>query len=166
MKSLSRIEVVVGGILILIFLIWSVDRCQSGNKKYQPQEPPQQENTDANTASPDNSTTDTTPAANNTPSTPTPVQVTPTPAPAASPFTVLYVHVEGLKVRDKPFISGSQVLTQLSKNTEVYYLNNKTEYPDKITLEGVEYNEPWVEVQTKDGKYRGWVYGGGVKFYK
>ena len=41
-----------------------------------------------------------------------------------------------------------------------------TTYKDKITLNSVAYDEPWLEVQTKDGKYKGWIYAGGVRAYQ
>jgi hypothetical protein len=158
MKSINRIEYIVGGILVFLFLIWSYNTCSSSSEKYQPKEPPVQEQPEPKPAEP---------AAQNPPTTttqpaPAPVQS----APAATALPIIYVFTDKLKMRDKPFLSGSVVLAELSKNAELYFLNNKTDYTDKITLGTVTYNEPWIEVQTKDRQFRGWVYGGGVRFYK
>lgn len=157
MKSINRIEYIIGGILVLIFLIWSYDTCSSSSEKYQQKEPPVQEQPEPKPAEQ--------PVAQN----PTPTQPSPAPvqsAPAASALPIIYVFTDKLKMRDKPFLSGSVVLVELSKNAELYFLNNKTDYTDKITLGTVAYDEPWIEVQTKDRQFRGWVYGGGVRFYK
>ena len=78
----------------------------------------------------------------------------------------IFVNVNGLKLRDKPGVSGTNVLSQLPLHTALLFLNEQTDFREPITIEGVEYNEPWVKVKTKDGQYTGWVYGGGVRFYK
>ena len=166
MKSLNRIEVIIGGILVLIFIIWSYDTCSSSSKKYQPQEPPQQEQPDNQEPRAQEDAEQTTTTNSNT-TAPAPTQQPVQAAPAQSAaFPVIYVKIDKLKMRDKPFLSGSTVLKELPKNAELYYLNNNTDYTDKITLDGVLYDEPWLEVQTKDGQSRGWVYGGGIRLYK
>ncbi len=162
MKGLNRIELIVGGILVLIFLVWSFDTCSTSNKKYQPQEPAKQEEPKPQA---DNNTNPNQPAANNDAANPTPAQPAPVPVQTAPTYTIVYVSTEKLNMRDKPFLSGSQIVTELRIGDELYYLNNKSEYKAKITLDNIPYEEPWIEVQTKDGK-RGWVYGGGIRFYK
>lgn len=161
MKSLNRIEIVVGGILVLIFLIWSFDRCQSNSNKYQPVEAPQ-EKVDPPTNQDQTANTDSAPVTNTAAPKPVaPTVVVPTPT-----YSSVFVHVDQLKLRDKPFLKESKVLAQFSLKTELSYLGNKTTYKDKITLNNVAYDEPWLEVQTKDGKYKGWIYAGGVRAYQ
>jgi len=163
MKGLNRIELVVGGIIVMIFLIWSYDTCSSSNEKYKPQVPTEQEpatqadnNDNANNNSNSNATNNPTPQVQPTPA--PPVQVAPT-------YITVYVSTERLNMRDKPFLSGSKVVAELFKGAELFYLNNKTEYRNKITIDNIPYDEPWLEVQTKEGK-KGWIYAGGVRFYK
>lgn len=168
MKSLQRVETVIIAVLVLIFLVWSYDACSSRRKRYQPQEPPASEQPAAEqqptqgAPAADNAAPATT---NSAPATTTPAPTTA--APAAPAFSTVYVHVAGLKLRDKATLSGSQVLAELPKGAALYYLNNKTTYNDQITLDNVAYNEPWIEVQTTDSRQiRGWVYAGGVRFYQ
>lgn len=172
MKGLNRIELVVGGILVSIFLIWSYDTCSSSNQKYQRQQPAQQEepapqadnNTNNNNQNSNNNNTNT---SNNNANNPTTVQPQPTqpPVQAVPNIITIYISTEKLNMRNKPFLTGSQVIEELPRGTELFYLNNKSEYKDKITIDGVLYDEPWLEVQTKAGK-KGWIFAGGVRFYK
>lgn len=165
MKSLNRIEIVVGGILVLIFLIWSFDRCQSNSSKYQPIEAPQEKvdppsNQDNNnTSSSESSPTTTTTA-------PAPKPVQPVVVAPVQTYSAVFIHTDKLKLRDQPFVKDSKILMELPRGMELSYLGNKTTYKDKFTLDNVAYDAPWLEVQTKDGRLKGWVYGGGVKAYK
>lgn len=166
MKSLNRLEIIIGAVLVLIFVIWSYDSCTSRVKKYQPQEPPPQEQP-AEEEAPAQDNNQATSNSNTNNNTPAPVQQPVQQVPVQSaPFPTVFVKIDKLKMRDKPFISGSQILIELPKGAELYYLNNHTKYEDKFTLEGVTYSEPWLEVQTKDGQKRGWVYGGGIRIYQ
>lgn len=180
MESLNRVEIVLGGIILLIFLIWSFDRCSSISK-YQPQEPVEQEtpqqvdNTAQNnptTNTNNNSNTNTN--NNSTQTTTQPVQQQPQPQPVQSEPRVvsvdasptIYVNVEGLKLRNKPGLSGTQVLSALPLHTPLSFMNEQTDFREKITIGDITYNEPWVRVKSKSGLLEGWVYGGGVRFYK
>lgn len=170
MKSLQKLETAIIAILVLIFLVWSYDACSARRKRHQPQEPPVTEQpTTQPTEQPAQPTTD--PANSAAPTTaPTTSPVTTQPAQptaTAAAFSTVYVHINGLKLRDKATLSGSQVLAELPKGSALYYLNNKTTYNDQITLDNVTYNEPWIEVQTTDSRQlRGWIYAGGVRFYQ
>lgn len=179
MKSLSRVEIVLGGIILLIFLVWSFDRCSSISK-YQPQEPAEQEapqdvnNVTQNNTNTNNSNTNSNTNNNSTPTTTQPVQQQPQPQPVQSEPRVvsvetsptIYVNVEGLKLRDKPGLSGTQVLSALPLHTPLSFMNEQTDFREKITIGDITYNEPWVKVKSKSGLLEGWVYGGGVRFYK
>lgn len=170
MKSLNRVELVLGGIILFVFTIWSFGKCSSLSKYKQQapveqtapvsQDSPSSENTTNQTTPPQTTTqqpTTTQPVA--------PVQHQPTRVIIDEKPTV-YVIVEGLKLRDKPGLSGTKVLGQLPLNTALSFLGQQTEYKDKITIGEITYNEPWIRVQTKDKAYEGWVYGGGVRPYK
>lgn len=161
MKSLNRVELVLGSIILLIFLIWRFDKCSNGSK-YEPQEPAIEAVL--------------TPAADPLPG---PTTAQPSAAPTAAPVVVeavkpavtqsspvIYVKIDGLKMRDKPGTSGTKVVAQLGLNTPLSYLGEQTSFKEKITIGETSYDEPWVKVRTTDGKLEGWVFGGGVRFYK
>ena len=69
------------------------------------------------------------------------------------------VLVEGLRLREHPTLNA-KVIDGLEENTELTYLDEKTDFTEEITLRGVNYNQPWFKVSFKDKV--GWVYGGGV----
>ena len=154
--------------MTLIFMIWSFGKCSSLSK-YKQQEPVEQttpaaqdltnqQNTTQPTAQPQATTPQTTqPVA--------PVQSQPTRVIIEDKPTV-YVMVEGLKLRDKPGLSGTKVLGQLPLNTALSFLGEQTDFKDKITIGETTYNEPWIRVKTKDNAFQGWVFGGGVRPYK
>lgn len=159
MKTLSRIEVILGAILLLIFLIWSFDKCQGTKAEHQPQQPPQQEEP----------VNDPTPTEPQQPTQPTTQQTTPPPSQPTTTTVVqnvstLYVSVDSLKLRVNPYLN-SNILDRLPKNSQVSFLGERTETTQQIKLNGKDYDEPWVKVQAPSGKV-GWVYGGGVTFYK
>lgn len=165
MKSLNRVELVLGGIILLIFLIWSFDKCGSSSK-YQPQEPAIEASPTPAAESQPSQNSSATSAQPNTAPVAAPVVVeSPKPAVSQSSPTI-YVKIDGLKMRDKPGISGTKVVAQLGLNTPLSYLNEQTNFKEKITIGDMLYDEPWVKVRTTDGKLEGWVFGGGVRFYK
>ena len=171
MKSLNRVELVLGGIILFIFTIWSFGKCSSLSK-YKQQAPVEQTTPAAQDATNQQNTTN-----NNPTATPQATSAQPTKQPVAPVQTqptrviiedkpTVYVIVEGLKLRDKPGLSGTKVLGQLPLNTSLLFLGQQTEYKDKITIGEVTYNEPWIKVKTKDSAFEGWVFGGGVRPYK
>ena len=164
MKTISRIEFIVGAVLVLIFMVWAFDKCSSTRAQSQPDTPTptEQPAQDPTPAQP------TTPATTTTTVTQTPQPTTPTPAPAQSTTTVVarqsvYITVDSLNMRDKPFLN-SNIMARLPRGTEVYFVNEVTEFTQKITMDGKSYEEPWVKVETQSGT-QGWLYGGGVRFY-
>ena len=78
--------------------------------------------------------------------------------------TALFVWAEGLKVRSEPYLTSS-VVTTLPLNSQVSFQGETSPFKQKITLDGVEYDERWLKVKTADGK-TGWVYGGGIRLYQ
>jgi hypothetical protein len=167
MKSLNRVELVLGGIIILIFMMWFLGKCSSLSK-YTPQEPVQKADTSAQ--NPANNTQQ--PAAQQPAQTPTiiqtpaaPVQTAPTKV-AVDAAPTVYVITAGLKLRDKPGLNGTRVIGELPINTALSFLNEQTDFKDKITVDGITYNEPWIKVKTKDNAFEGWVFGGGVRPYQ
>jgi hypothetical protein len=76
----------------------------------------------------------------------------------------LFIWVNGLKVRTEPYLTSS-IVTELSLNAQVTYEGEISPFKQKITLEGVEYDERWLKIKTADGK-QGWIYGGGIRLYQ
>ena len=78
--------------------------------------------------------------------------------------TKLYAWVDNLNLRSEP-TTKSEIVAEIKEGTQLTFLNEKTEYTERINLRGQLYNEPWLKVKTPDGK-EAWVFGGAVKFYK
>jgi hypothetical protein len=99
---------------------------------------------------------------------PPPVQTAPkTAAPAQSAeskYSTLYVTIDGLKMRKEPNLKGA-VVTKLELYEPVYFLNQKTEKIEEISLGYEKVKDHWVKIRTKSGK-EGWVFGAGVHYYK
>lgn len=155
-KGLQNIESIVIIIFAVIFLFYMARRC-AGPPQMQPiDETETVENNSGNTN------------ATNVPN------GNKTIAPAARVDTIVktevietppkvYVVIDSLKMRSQPNLSGGLIM-KLPRGSELIYLKEKTNFTQKITLNGVPYNEPWVRIQTSDKK-QGWVYAGGLRFY-
>lgn len=78
--------------------------------------------------------------------------------------TILYAWVDKLRIREQP-TTKSKIVDEVKEGTSFTYLNEKTDYKERINLRGTLFNEPWLKIKTEDGK-EGWVYGGAVKFYE
>ena len=69
-----------------------------------------------------------------------------------------------VKLRGTPGLDG-KLLGKIPKGVQLTYLNIKTDKNQKLTVDGVEQDEPWLKIRTPRGTV-GWVYGGVVRFYK
>ncbi|MEM6966281.1 MAG: SH3 domain-containing protein [Bacteroidota bacterium] len=78
--------------------------------------------------------------------------------------TILYAWVDKLRIRAQPS-TKSEIIDEVKEGTSFTYLNEKTDFKEKINLRGSLYDEPWLKIKTEDGK-EGWVFGGAVKFYE
>jgi Bacterial SH3 domain len=108
--------------------------------------------------------------------TPTPIPA-PKPSPTQTPTPVqnsvgksqnsdtqLYVTIDGLKVRKEPGLK-SETVAKLELYEQVYFLNQKTDWTQEISLGTEKVTDRWVKIRTKSGK-TGWVFGAGVNYYK
>lgn len=77
---------------------------------------------------------------------------------------LIYAWVNNLRIREKPD-TKAPIITEVKEGTELEYLEQKTDFTQKINLRGTVYDEPWLKIKTLEGK-QGWVYGGAVKFYR
>lgn len=155
---LPRVEILVIGILFLIFLIWSVSKCSS-TRKHLAQEAEQQaiEQAEYEASLFEKQKADS--LKNSTPIPP------PTPSRNYSEtYTPLYITIEGMNVRSSPSLN-SNILERLQLFDEVQFLNEVTDFREEVTLGEEITNEPWVKIKTQKGKI-GWVYGAGVNYYK
>ncbi|HRI58480.1 MAG TPA: SH3 domain-containing protein [Saprospiraceae bacterium] len=99
------------------------------------------------------------PALSNQPK-PTSVQ----PAATSAKYSTLYVSIDGLNVRKEPGLK-SETVAKLALYEQVFFLNQKTEWTQEISLGKEKVTDHWVKVRTKAGK-EGWVFGAGVHYYK
>ncbi|MEM6317650.1 MAG: SH3 domain-containing protein [Bacteroidota bacterium] len=76
----------------------------------------------------------------------------------------IYVWVDKLRLRSEPTTKSETVAT-LREGDALTFLNERSDFTEKINLRGTLFDEPWLKVTTKN-EATGWVYGGGVKFYK
>lgn len=96
------------------------------------------------------------------------------PAPAKSPgasapatnqkYPTLYVTIDGLKMRKEAGLKGETV-AKLELYQPVFFLNQKTEWTQEISLGTEKVTDHWVKIRTASGK-EGWVFGAGVHYYK
>lgn len=160
---LPKVELIAIFIFFLSFIIWAMSKCSSTQAQYEQEA----------TENPKQTTTATTPTKIvETPSTKvtetpgTPVKA-PTQAPVKAPpekVTVLYVILDGLKLRKGPHLDSTIVRT-LKVDSEVYFLNEVTNFKQEINLGDRVAIEPWVKVRAYTG-HEGWVYGAGINYFK
>ena len=75
-----------------------------------------------------------------------------------------YTVVPDVKIRAKPGLD-SKILGKIPKDMAVTYLNVRTDKTQKLTIDNIPHDEPWLKIRTKKGTI-GWVYGGTVRGYK
>lgn len=86
------------------------------------------------------------------------------PVPATPTVTEIYTWVNELRMREEA-TTNSPIVVTLKEGEPLDFAGEKSDFTEKISLRGTLFDEPWLKVTTKTGK-EGWVYGGGVKFYK
>lgn len=86
------------------------------------------------------------------------------PTPTTPTVTEIYTWVNELRMREEA-TTDSPIVVTLKEGEPLDFAGEKTDFTEKISLRGTLFEEPWLKVTTKTGK-EGWVYGGGVKFYK
>jgi hypothetical protein len=95
----------------------------------------------------------------------TPLQnAAPATANSNAKYSTLFVTIDGLKMRKEAGLKGDLV-AKLDLYEQVYFLNQKTEWTQEISLGKENVTDHWVKVKTKSGKI-GWVFGAGVHYYK
>lgn len=159
-KASPRIEVIIAGVFFLIFTIWAIGRCSATRKAYEEKEVRQRlieaEEDSIKQLLAEKRRKDSLAQQ--------PIPIATPAGSSAKALSRLYVVVNGLKVRRSPSLDAD-VITQLKLFDEVYFLDEVTEFTQEVNLGKGMVNEPWVKVQTREGR-AGWVYGAGVHYYK
>lgn len=76
----------------------------------------------------------------------------------------LFITIDKLKIRSSPGLK-SKVLGELPLFSEVFFMDEVTDSLYTVSLGKETATEPYVKVKTKRGTI-GWVYGAGVNYYK
>lgn len=180
-KIFSRFEVLFVVVLFLGFFAWAFSKCSnSGTVRTNPTNPIETETED--------NEENLSPAASNNPNSPTydlndasSGNASAVTAPTGGEvevvsrgngssgntkrsYTPLYVTLQDLKVRKGPS-RDSSIITVLSLNEEVMFMEKRTGFRERINIGTEITNEPWVYIQTKKG-HKGWVYGAGIHYFK
>ena len=153
---IPNMELVVIFIFFASFIVWAVSKCTVTQASYEEQatiEEIQQKQKDSLATVPKAVAPITKPA---------PV-VKKASKPVIRKITVLYVVLNGLKLRKGP-TRDSMIVRQLKLNESVDFLGDVTPFKEKINMGDYIAEEPWVKVRSSTG-VEGWVYGAGVSYY-
>lgn len=159
---LPKIEILIVGVLFLVFLIWSISKCSSTRRQLAEREAAEARE-QARLDSIDGLKAG---AAEGFVPLDTAVRPIKKPAPekATERFTPLYVITPALNMRTGPGLKF-KILERLQLHDELLFLGEVTDTTQQIDLGEIVTDEPWVKVRTSKGK-EGWVYGACVDFYK
>lgn len=177
MKALrSNLEVIVIGLLSLIFLVWAVSKCNSSKRTHLAKAAEQARldslaRADSLARLPVATQVDKSKQALPTPS-PNSSAANPTQNGAAQASTPdpnaelarLYVVIDKLKLRKAPGLK-SEVITELPLFELVYFLNEQTDSTYEVNLGRMIVKEPYMKIRTRKGQ-EGWVYGAGLSYMK
>lgn len=78
--------------------------------------------------------------------------------------STVYVSTDSVYIRSGP-ARGDSVITIVYRGEQLFYSGQRSNKTVKIRLDGREYDEPWLRIETQSRK-AGWVYGGAVRVYK
>ena len=185
---LSRMEILIAGVLLLVFLLWAGSRCKETKTQLQQEAQSQvaadslsknkMDSLSANTSNDilaealrkkneemaaqqiSNTKNDT---LNGTPANSV-TSVANTAANTSPAASKLFITIDKLKIRTEPGLK-SKVLGELPLFSEVYFMEEVTDSIYSLSLGKQIANEPYVKIKTKKGTV-GWVYGAGVNYYK
>jgi uncharacterized protein YgiM (DUF1202 family) len=161
-SAFARIELVIIGVIMIIFLIWASRKCSRTQADFQ---------AEYQAAAADSlSDTLAVPEAQPKPR--------PQPTPGLQADTLrrgnlevirervvpLYVTIEGLNMRQGPGLDYP-IVDRIELFEQVYFLGEITDSLYEINLGKITPREPWVKVRSPKGK-TGWVFGAGVSYYK
>lgn len=161
---LPSLEILIILVFFFSFIVWAVTRCNATKESFQEEEPV--------ATAPKDSISNEIPGASNqaglADSTSNIANNSRFPDPrrpvSRENYTTLYVIIENLNMRTNPSLK-SPIIMRLSKDEEVAFMNEVTNFTEEINMGEEIANEPWIKVKAKKG-HIGWVYGAGVHYYK
>ena len=155
---LPKVELIAIFIFFLSFIIWAMSKCSSTQVQYEQDAAKNNKQTETPVKEIETETIKKPIAAATGEKNKAPVKAAP------EKVTVLYVVLDGLKLRKGPHLDSSIVRT-LKLDSEVYFLNDVTDFKQEINLGDRIAIEPWVKVRSYTG-HEGWVYGAGINYFK
>ncbi len=170
---LSRIELLIVAVFLIIFLMWAGSRCKETKSRLQEEAMEQTEGdslTNIDTKPADDILEEALEEKKDelaARSIPDSLDSGATSTVAAAPSIALgklYITIDKLKIRSEPGLK-SKVLGELPLFSEVYFMEEVTDSLYTVSLGKEVATEPYVKVKTKRGTV-GWVYGAGVNYYK
>jgi len=156
---IPNMELALIAMFFLSFVIWTVSKCTVTQAKYEEEAT----SVDINTAKKDSIATANAQA----------IKAAATKAKAPSvkktrtvikEVTKLYVVLDRLKLRKGP-TRDSAIVYQFKLNDQVTFLEQVTDFTEKINIGTKIADEPWIKVRGQGG-HEGWVYGAGVHYYR
>ena len=167
---LPRIEILIVLIFFVSFIIWAVSKCS--DKQVSMQTAEMEDSIMVNNINPvdsikaalniNNSGQDS--LGNNTLAQNSNTTTNRTTRPVSSLRTRLYVTLDGLNMRTGPHLD-STILLKIALHDQVEFLDEVTDFTQRINLGTTYAEEPWIKVKHARG-YVGWVYGAGVHYHK
>jgi len=174
-NQLPKFEMMLLAIFFVSFSVWAIAKCNRTKKALNPT---------TTVVTPAKDTTSTTASANNNglppiiidstkeeqtlPEVQNPTNKTNSPEKKIQKViidrAILYVTIDGLNLRKGPSLD-SLTIQKLPLFEKVYFMDEVTDFKQKINLGRKITEEPWVKIKTKKGR-TGWVYGAGVNYYK
>ena len=153
--SIPNMELILIGAFFVSFLFWAVSKCSVTQSKYEHE---------AALNAP-KEVVDTVAHKKIDPiSVDKPVKKAPKTKTVIREVSLLYAVVGGLKLRTGP-TRDSAIVQELALNEPIYFLNEVSDFKEKINMGAYIAEEPWIKIRTKRGQ-EGWVYGAGINYYK
>lgn len=159
--ALPKVEIIIVGVLLTLFMIWAVSQCSDTREAYQQRAMEEAE---------EQALIDSIERARFMDSN-TPLDTSikrlkqPEPeVPGGERVTTLYVVTPALNMRRGPGLRFGLV-ERLSLHDELSFLGEVTDSTERINLGDIVTDKPWVKVRSAAGK-EGWVYGACVDYYK
>jgi len=159
---LPKIEILIVGVLFLVFLIWSISKCSATKREYSEQAAEEQAEM-ARFDSIDKAKAREALAGLDTSVTPM-KKTMPGAGQPQQRITPLYVITPALNLRSGPGLKFT-VLERYNLHDELAFMGEVTDTTQQIDLGDIVTDEPWIKVRSPKGT-EGWVYGACVDFYK
>lgn len=156
---IPNMELALIAMFFLSFIIWTVSKCTVTQAKYEEEATSTAATNTVKKDSISAANTQAIKAAAKKAKTP-PAKITKT---VVKEVTKLYVVLDQLKLRNGP-TRDSSIVYQFKLNDRVTFLEQVTDFKEKINLGNRIADEPWIKVRGKGG-HEGWVYGAGVHYY-